>query len=212
MVAQIQKVNFAMLVTGLRSKGFTITTEDEEDLKKRATHHLNQFDNDAFFSNSFGGFFTKLAYGITSLLKNIGRNWSSFSLSNIGPWLSSCLAENTVENDYGMLDKATIFLYNDLREAGGNLAIAASAITGKAEPGDVLPNYSWSIYRQIRDTLPLTEEMKARGTSLDKTNQGRKHPPVPQTDQYPVADTTDHEPPLRTPRPTTTRELTSPSQ
>lgn len=195
------RVDMEKLRAGLARHNIQLTDDEYRRMAQSIETHTRGFEgSEALGGDNIGLSITRYVYFFIYLIQNIGGNTAGLSMENFTQWASDRFGQSFSGTEHAMIDQATMAIHGDLVAAGGNLARAATLVTGQRAAGSNLPlaDMPESVFRQIEAAArPLTQEQAERGTSLNGAGT-----------RFNVANVTDNSAPLATGQANNTSGLT----
>ena len=118
---------------------------------------------------------TEILFPIMTFIKNI---FTGFSLKDIGGWISGAWEKTCEQCKLHHLETAAIEIDQQLKQQGGNLALAADLVSGQSDHGAPV-DMPHSVFREVYATLNLPEVVPTTRLTYSQTGATTTLPPLP---------------------------------
>ncbi|MES2983908.1 MAG: hypothetical protein V4735_01825 [Pseudomonadota bacterium] len=177
-------INFDTVYESIAKKGIQLSAEEKGKLKTICLEELK--DNDGGVLSSLG--ITNIMHAIFAFVQNLFNGSDGVGLNNIGTHLGQTATKTRELNKLRQLDTAAQRIDIRLRNAGGNLAAAASLVSGQTLASDPTPYDVTAANSIIYSQLRARIDLPANATS--SLNPGSHYaefvPPLPTPNKSPL--------------------------
>lgn len=164
-------LSFAKLYQGLGEQGITLSDAEKAKLEEIFRNRIRQFNPGSLFGGDADGLLMKFVNMFVYFLQSVYRNVAGASAGDFTGWLSQQGQQTANFGEFKALQDSAAYIFMDLKSAGGNLARAATLISGVSADGTTPEKHSWDMYNQLRPFV--ADPVNPRSVSLNlNTGQG----------------------------------------